>query len=88
VPDYVFLTSAGARFLAARRVRTVGIDYLSIGSPEDGAATHRNLLEAGVCIIEGLDLRRVPPGVYDLVALPMRIPGCDGAPARVLLGPR
>jgi arylformamidase len=88
VPDYVYVTSAAARFLADTRIRTVGVDYLSVGGPEDGAATHRLLLEAGVCILEGLDLRRVAPGTYDLVALPMLIPGSDGAPARVLLSPR
>jgi arylformamidase len=46
------------------------------------------LLEAGVCILEGLDLRRVEPGEYELMALPMLIAGSDGAPTRVLLRPR
>ncbi len=87
VPDYVYVHKGAARYLAARRVRTVGIDYLSLGGPNDGAATHRVLLEAGACILEGLDLRRVEPGPYDLVALPMLIADCDGAPARVLLRP-
>jgi arylformamidase len=88
--DYVFLSPAAARYLAARRVRTVGVDYLSVGtSGEDGVETHRALLEAGVWIIEGLDLSRVQPGKYDLVCLPLRIAGGDGAPARaVLRGPR
>jgi arylformamidase len=88
VPDYAYVTSAAAQRLAHARIWTVGIDYLSIGGPDDGAATHRILLEAGVAILEGLDLRSVAPGVYDFVALPMLIPGCDGSPARVLLGPR
>jgi arylformamidase len=88
MPDYVFVTEPAARYLVARQVRTVGVDYLSIGGPNDGAATHITLLEAGVCILEGLDLRRVEPGSFDLVALPLRIPNSDGAPARVLLRPR
>jgi arylformamidase len=88
VPDYVFLTEAAARYLAARQIRTVGIDYLSIGGPNDGAATHTVLLKAGICILEGLDLRRIQPGTFDLVALPILIPGSDGAPARVFLRPR
>jgi arylformamidase len=87
VPDYVYLTEEAARYLAAMRVLTVGIDYLSVGGPVEGAATHRALLGAGVCILEGLDLRRVGPGTFDLVALPLLIPGSDGAPARVLLRP-
>jgi arylformamidase len=87
VPDYVYVTEDAARHLAARRVSLVGVDYLSLGGPEDGARAHRVLLGAGVCILEGLDLRRVVPGTFELVALPILIPGSDGAPARVLLRP-
>jgi arylformamidase len=85
VNDYVYVTPDAARHLAERRVRTVGVDYLSVGGRRDGAVTHRVLLQAGVCILEGLDLSRVAPGAYDLVALPLRIAGGDGAPARVIL---
>jgi arylformamidase len=88
VPDYVYLTSEGARVAAARRIQTVGVDYLSVGGGDDGPETHRVLLEAGICIIEGLDLRRVEPGQYELLALPMLLVGSDGAPMRVLLRPR
>jgi arylformamidase len=88
VPDYVHVTMDAARLLVERKVRTVGVDYLSLGGPSDGAATHRVLLEAGVTILEGLDLRRVREGQYDLIALPLLIPGCDGAPARALLRAR
>jgi arylformamidase len=85
VPDYVYVTESAASHLASRRVSLVGVDYLSLGGPTDGVRAHRVLLEQGVCILEGLDLRRVVPGRYQLVALPILIPGCDGAPARVLL---
>jgi arylformamidase len=85
VPDYVYVTESAARELARRRVSLVGVDYLSIGGPSDGARAHRALLRAGVCILEGLDLRRVAPGRYELIALPMLIAESDGAPARVLL---
>jgi arylformamidase len=88
VPDYVYVTSEGARVAAARRIQTVGVDYLSAGGGHDGPETHRVLLEAGVCILEGLDLRRIEPGEYELLALPMLIAGSDGAPTRVLLRPR
>ena len=50
-----------------------------------GAPAHHALLRAGVVIIEGLNLRDVAPGAYELFCLPLRIVGCDGAPARVLL---
>lgn len=87
--DYVYVSLDAARLLAARGVRVVGVDYLSVGGfREDAAETHRTLLSAGIWIIEGLDLSRVKPGRYDLVALPLRIAGGDGAPARVALRKR
>jgi arylformamidase len=88
VADYVYVTSEGARVAAARRIQTIGVDYLSVGGGTDLPETHRVLLEAGVCILEGLDLRRVEPGAYEIMALPMLIAGSDGAPTRVLLRPR
>ena len=60
--DFVFLTYDAARLLAERGVLMIGIDYLSIGSMDDGARTHRVLLEAGICIVEGLDFAAVPSG--------------------------
>jgi arylformamidase len=84
--DYVYVSLDAARFLAARGVRVVGVDYLSVGGfLEDSAETHRTLLSAGIWIIEGLDLARIATGRYDMVCLPLRIAGGDGAPARVAL---
>jgi arylformamidase len=80
-PDFVSLTGDGAGYLLSRGVRLVGIDYLSIGDAE----AHRMLLGAGVVALEGLDLRRVEPGPYRLVCLPLKIVGADGAPARAVL---
>jgi arylformamidase len=90
VEDAVHLTEAAARYLAAQRVRTVGIDYLSVGGyrAKNGAAVHHALLGGGVTIIEGLDLSQVEPGPVDLVCLPLRIEGGDGAPARAIVRPR
>lgn len=86
VEDFVHLTMDAAAYLAERQVRTVGIDYLSVaGFHDDAAAVHRVLLEAGIWIIEGLDLSRAAPGRYDLICLPLRIAAGDGAPARALL---
>jgi RpiB/LacA/LacB family sugar-phosphate isomerase len=79
--DFVRLTGSGARYLIERGVELVGIDYLSIGDED----AHRELLGAGVTALEGLDLRDVEPGQYDLVCLPLRLEGSDGAPARAIL---
>ena len=79
--DFIRLTGDGARYLIARGVRVVGIDFLSIGDAE----AHRELLGNGVIPVEGLDLRDVEPGDYELVCLPFRLVGSDGAPARAVL---
>jgi arylformamidase len=85
LPDFVHLSLEAAALLAERGVRTVGIDYLSIAGMEEGVPTHLALLEKGICIIEGLDLSSVQPGNYELICLPLRLAGADGAPARVVL---
>jgi arylformamidase len=83
--DFVALTADAARELVRRGVRLAGIDYLSIAPFADPAPTHVALLEAGVVVLEGLDLRSVQPGPYRLLCLPLLVPGADGAPARTLL---
>ena len=84
-PDYTGLEPEAAAWLAERGVRTVGIDYLSLAVMDAPVETHVPLLAAGICIIEGLDLSSVDAGLYDLICLPLRLDGLDGAPARVVL---
>jgi len=79
--DFARLDGSGAGYLLEIGIRLVGIDYLSIG---DGDA-HRALLGAGIVAVEGLDLRGIDPGDYELLCLPYRLTGTDGAPARVVL---
>ena len=83
--DFVALLPDAAASLIAHGIRLVGIDYLSIAPFDDPAPTHVALLAAGVVILEGLDLRGVEPGGYDLLCLPLRLEGVDGVPARALL---
>jgi arylformamidase len=86
---FVYISREAAEYLAARQILTVGVDYLSVGGfRKDLEETHRILLGAGIWIIEGLDLSAVRPGRYDLICLPLRMAGCEGAPARALLRPR
>jgi arylformamidase len=86
--DFTYLTPATARALVDLGVSLVGIDYLSVeqfGSTD--FATHVTLLEKEVVILEGIDLRAVPAGDYELICLPMKVVGGtgDGAPARTIL---
>jgi arylformamidase len=86
--DFTYLKAEAARALVERGVRLVGIDYLSVekfGSTD--YATHLALLSNGVVIVEGLDLRAVSAGTYELICLPLKIASGsgDGAPARAVL---
>ncbi|MGB2963197.1 MAG: cyclase family protein [Anaerolineales bacterium] len=83
--DFIALGEDAAKYLVSIGIEVVGVDYLSVAPYADSAPTHRVLLEAGILIIEGLDLSRVTPGEYTLLCLPLKIGGSDGAPARVLL---
>jgi arylformamidase len=85
-PEFIGLQVDAARLLVQRGVRLVGIDYLSIERYQaPGHETHVALLESGVVIIEGLDLRAVPPGAYTMCCAPLKVVGAEGAPARVFL---
>ena len=84
--QFVHINAGAARYLASLGVRCIGIDYLSVGGYQtDGVETHQILLGAGIWLIEGLDLSAVTPGRYDLVCLPLKIEGGEGAPARAIV---
>jgi arylformamidase len=84
--DYVHLSTDGAAFLARKKPRSVGIDYVSVGGFEKNeAGVHRLLLELPVWIIESLDLTPVEPGYCDFRCLPLRIEGAEAAPARAFV---
>jgi arylformamidase len=86
IEDFVYISHEAAQYLVTSGAQTVGVDYLSVGGFHvDGPETHRALLEAGIWVIEGLDLTQAQPGVYDLICLPLRIVGGDGAPSRAVL---
>jgi arylformamidase len=84
-PEYVALSVEGAGYLVRSGIRLVGIDYLSIEKFGGDGSVHRTLLENGVIILEGLDLSTVSAGLFELICLPLRIAGGNGAPARAVL---
>jgi arylformamidase len=86
--DFTYITPDTAKAIAAARIKLVGIDYLSIeksGSP--GHPVHVTLLEKEIVILEGVDLRDVPPGDYEIICMPLKYigGGGDGSPARTVL---
>lgn len=87
--DFAYIAPDAAKLLADAGVKLVAIDYIS--AEQFGAKaplTHRTLLGKGIPIVEGIDLRQVQPGDYDLIVLPIKVRGHEGAPARALLRPR
>jgi arylformamidase len=82
---YPALSPDAARFLMVQRIRCIGIDSPSVEHSGDDGTIHRHLLGNGCLIIEFLDLTDIPAGDYTMIALPLRLAGLDGSPARVVL---
>jgi arylformamidase len=84
--DFISIRADAAQLLVDLKIVTVGVDYLSIGGyGKDVVETHQIMLGAGMWVIEGLNLAEVKPGYYDLICLPLKIEGADGAPCRAVL---
>jgi len=84
--DFAYIAPDAAQLLADAGVLLVGVDYISaekFGAP--APLTHRILLARGIPIVEGLALESVPAGDYDLIVLPMKVAGHEGAPARAIM---
>lgn len=83
--DFVGIDASASTYLVEKGIRLVGVDYLSVAPYKQSRPTHEILLGANVVIVEGLDLSGVEAGEYQLVCLPLKIQGSDGAPARAVL---
>jgi arylformamidase len=84
--EYVYLSMEAAQLCIASGVCMVGIDYLSVDRYDDHPLpAHHCLLENDVLILEGIDLREVPPGRYLLICLPLRMKGNEASPVRAVL---
>ena len=83
--DYVALNSQGARYLVDMDLKLVGIDYFSVSVYDDLIQPHKIFLDRDVVILENIDLRQVTMGLYELICLPLKIVGTDGAPVRAVL---
>ncbi len=87
--DFAYIAPDAAQLLADAGVLLVGVDYISaeqFGAP--APRTHQILLGRGIPIVEGLDLRSVQAGNYDLIVLPIKVRGHEGAPARAIVRKR
>ena len=83
--NYVALTQDAAQWIVDHDICLIGVDYLSVQRYGEDSQTHEILLSAGVIIVEGLNLARVESGMYELICLPLKLVGSEGAPARAVL---
>lgn len=83
--DFVYLRQDAAFYLASKGIKGLGMDALGVERDQPGHLTHHALMDAGILIIEGLDLSGAPAREYLLIALPLKIRDAEGAPARAIL---
>lgn len=82
----MYISTEAAYYLAEKKVRTVGVDYLSVGGYQGNVIeVHQALLGSGIWAIEGLNLSQVKPGEYELICLPIKLKNGDGGLARAIL---
>lgn len=87
--EWPLMTPDVPAWLAARGVKLVGLDVPSVDHLQSkDLQIHHACDAAGIVILENLDLRAIAPGVYELIALPLRIQGADGSPIRAVLRER
>jgi arylformamidase len=84
-PNFIYLEKQAAHYLAEKKIKAVGIDYLGIERGQPEHETHTALLDSNCPVIEGLRLEHVAAGAYTLVCLPLNIIGLEAAPARAVL---
>jgi arylformamidase len=82
---YTGLDESGARWIADRRIRLVGVDYLSVAVRDQTGPVHRVLRGDRIVIVEGLNLSDVPAGACRFYCLPLRLRGAEAAPARAVV---
>jgi arylformamidase len=83
--DFVALTHEAAQWIVDKKIRLIGVDYLSVQRYSDDSRTHQILLGADTIVLEGLNLSNVIAGFYELICLPLRLVGAEASPARAIL---
>lgn len=84
-PNFVYLETSGAEYLASLQIKAIGIDYLGIERNQPDHATHLAFLSKDIPIIEGLRLKEAVNNKYNLLCLPIKLENLEAAPARAVL---
>jgi arylformamidase len=84
-PDFVYVDKSGAEYLAEKNIVGIAIDSFGIERAQPDHETHKILFNKGIIIIEGVRLKEIVESEYFMCALPLKIKGVDGSPARIVL---
>lgn len=82
---FIYVAKDAAQWLVQHHIAGVGVDGLGIEREQAGHPTHKILFQQNILIIEGLRLSSISPGIYLMIAAPIKLHGLDAAPARVIL---
>jgi arylformamidase len=84
--DWPVMEDGLPKWLATQGVKLVGLDIPSVDKLDSKTLpVHLACFRANLLILESTDLREADPGIYELIALPLRIRGGDGSPVRAVL---
>lgn len=84
--DFMALSCELILFLKSKNVKLVGIDTPSVDLSEDKVLeVHNEIYRSNLAILEGVVLTEVPDGIYDLIALPLKLKGAEASPVRAIL---
>lgn len=84
--DFAYVSQEAAHAIAGHGATLIGIDTPSVDHPDSKTLdAHRIFGEHSICILENLNLTHVNPGLYELIALPLKLGGMDGSPVRAVL---
>ncbi len=83
--NFVYLEKEAAEYLAIKKINGVGTDGLGIERAQEGHPTHHFLLENDIIILEGLRLKNIAAGEYQMICLPLKIDGTEALPVRAIL---
>jgi len=83
--NYTYLDKTGAKFLAGKKIKCVGVDNLGIERNQPGHETHKILFQKNIPIVEGLELSKIIPGRYFFIGLPLKVKDGDASPIRAML---
>ncbi len=83
--NFIYVNESASLYLKSKKIKGVGVDGLGIERSQNGHPTHKHLLSSDIIIIEGLRLKEIKEGSYQMIALPLKIKNVEALPMRIIL---